>query len=538
MITKNRPGVFPLLLSLMFAFWASGFIYRSSFLAIDGHRYFSLIDDAMISMRYAWNFTHGFGLVWNPGERVEGYSNLLAVLWMAIPSLVLPKSAAVLAMQLSGIPVMLGTAWATMKIARICPPQATARHSTLMAFCAFAGALSYYPLTMWALMGLEQGLLALLINCAVLLSLLYERTQQSRHLVLTALALGMSYLTRNDSLVFAVPIGIFLISTAGTRTSSSRKHLLMAALLYCGFIFGQAGFRYQYYGQLVPNTYTLKLVGMPILERLRNGAGFVGIFLKEVGVLALIVLVGIIRGFSRHKVYLASFMFAAVCYQIYTGGDYSNYWRIMSPAMPVLLVVLLQTVAGIIDAVEASLSAKNLAGVSSSITSLRPNALIVLIAILVGVGINFRFIDEILLKHSLGDDNWNGINTALAINAVTSPMASVGVFRAGVVPYYTGRAAVDFLGKADPYIASLPPDTSGRISATGMTSQPGHNKYDLNYSIKLRRPTYVEGFAWGSQDLAEWANAHYVAVKYDTVELSLLKGSSLVYWNKVTPIGR
>src|SRR6187401_920414 len=37
-------------------------------------------DDALISLRYAQNLLHGNGLVWNPGERVEGYTNFLFVL--------------------------------------------------------------------------------------------------------------------------------------------------------------------------------------------------------------------------------------------------------------------------------------------------------------------------------------------------------------------------------------------------------------------------------------------------------------------------
>jgi arabinofuranosyltransferase len=34
-------------------------------------------DDAFISFRYADHLAHGQGLVWNVGERVEGFSNLL-----------------------------------------------------------------------------------------------------------------------------------------------------------------------------------------------------------------------------------------------------------------------------------------------------------------------------------------------------------------------------------------------------------------------------------------------------------------------------
>jgi hypothetical protein len=44
-------------------------------------------DDAYVSFRYAENLVHGLvhghGLVFNPGERVEGYSNFLWVLLAA-----------------------------------------------------------------------------------------------------------------------------------------------------------------------------------------------------------------------------------------------------------------------------------------------------------------------------------------------------------------------------------------------------------------------------------------------------------------------
>ena len=41
---------------------------------------FGLVDDAYISLRYAANWAGGRGLVFNPGERVEGYTNFLWVL--------------------------------------------------------------------------------------------------------------------------------------------------------------------------------------------------------------------------------------------------------------------------------------------------------------------------------------------------------------------------------------------------------------------------------------------------------------------------
>ena len=42
-----------------------------------------LCDDAFISLRYAGNLARGDGLVYNVGERVEGFTNLLWTLLLA-----------------------------------------------------------------------------------------------------------------------------------------------------------------------------------------------------------------------------------------------------------------------------------------------------------------------------------------------------------------------------------------------------------------------------------------------------------------------
>ena len=116
--TRSRAveGVFIALTCLVFVLWAGLFIRESSFVSSDGVRRFCLADDAMISMRYAWNLAHGSGLVWNPGERVEGITNLLMTLLMATLLLVLSKGAAVLAVQLLGIVFVLLTAFFAWRV--------------------------------------------------------------------------------------------------------------------------------------------------------------------------------------------------------------------------------------------------------------------------------------------------------------------------------------------------------------------------------------------------------------------------------------
>ena len=43
-----------------------------------------VIDDADITFRYSWHLAHGYGLVFNSGQRVEGFTNMTWMLAMAL----------------------------------------------------------------------------------------------------------------------------------------------------------------------------------------------------------------------------------------------------------------------------------------------------------------------------------------------------------------------------------------------------------------------------------------------------------------------
>jgi len=144
---------------------------------------------------------------------------------------------------------------------------------------------------------------------------------------------------------------------------------------------------------------------------------------------------------------------------------------------------------------------------------------------------NLRFIPQMVF-HALPyqtPPNRNNVNIAVAINAVTDPQLSMGVFWAGTLPYYSHRYAVDFLGKSDTYIAHLPP-----VEGTTVNTLPGHNKFDLTYSIINLQPDYVPGFAWGGQDITAEARPLYVHAEYKGVEMYLLKDSRKVNWDLLT----
>lgn len=522
-------------IALSFALWACLFIYRSSFIAIDGKRYFSLFDDAMISLRYAWNFAHGLGLVWNQGQYIEGYTNPLMTLLMSIPARVFDKSSAVLSIQISGIVFMLGIASLTVQISDHLDMDQ--QHRPQFRILSFLCALSYYPLAFWTLEGMETGLLTFLLLLSVVAVLNYTRQPRGLDAAILTVSLALAYLTRPDSAIPAVVILIYLFYETKVSKMDSPIGVGYVAGVYLLVIIALEVFRWNYYGDLLPNTYTLKLVGMPLLTRIGNGLGFVMQFIKEIAVPLMIIGLGLVFNFQRQKLFFISVLASLVCYQIYVGGDAWTYWRILSPAMPIVLVVLVHTLIRIVEFVSHSAAFRTYFLHSAATTSGHfQSFLMLMLAFLALFIVNLRFIWEILPVDEPYETNSNhyGVNVALALNQLTSIDATIGVFTAGGIPYYTDRTAIDFLGKSDRYIAQLAPDLSGRVGFETMNSLPGHNKYDLNYSIKRLKPTYVQMFKWGNQDLSDWQQSYYATVQYKGIWLSLLKDSKAVVWSKIT----
>jgi arabinofuranosyltransferase len=517
-----------------FVAWASLFIYRSSFVGIDGKRYFCLFDDAMISMRYAWNFSHGIGLVWNSGEYVEGYSNPLMTLLMSLSTLVFNKVEAVLAIQILGIIFMLVNAYLIVSIAKHLV-SGLERYRSLFLALAFVSALSYYPLLYWSLMGMETGLLAVLLSLSVLFALKYAEDRRPALAIFLFISLGLAFLTRMDTVVFAVPIFVYAFygRLRTDRSTKSLSFLFAMGGLYALFVMGQELLRWSYYGEWLPNTYSLKVSGIAILTRIINGMDFVVPFLTELYIPLIIAGVATLFAFRKEKLLLVSVFATLVCYQVWAGGDPWEYWRMLSPAVPILLVVGTHEILRAMQAVFASEGFQRYSLRNPIIP--RRYVPVVVVCLLVGGmlwSVNSRFLPEITMlqeAYQMGLNN-NRVNTALAIEQVTTPDATVGVFAAGTIPYYSGRPAIDFLGKSDRRIARLAPNLSGPVTGDStMIYGPGHNKYDLEYSIKELRPTYVEGFRWHRQKVVGWAKSEYVMVKYEGEPLYLLKDSGNVH---------
>lgn len=529
------------IISIGFVIWSASFIYQSSIIGIDGKRYFYLFDDAMISMRYAWNFSHGQGLVWNHGEYIQGYTNLLMTLLMSASTLLFDKSTAALCMQISGIVFMLANAYVSMQIANHFIQDESYELKSFIRVLVFFCTLTYYPLVFWSLMGMETGLLTLLSLLGVLCTLNYIEYKKPQFLLFVSIWFGLAYLTRNDSSIIAVFAWLYIAyEVIGLKASSKGiLHLCAGVGLFALFIFGQAVFQYSYYGELLPNTYYLKLVGMPLAERINNGFGFVKPFLSGIAFILVVSSLYVIAIFRKPSLLLISIGVAAIGYQIFVGGDAFVLWRMLAPSVPFILILFICAIAtsvrAVLNVAKASNYFINHPNLSKKYVA---EASIALVTLIGWLSMNINYLPWIYSAKISGGTKGieYTINTAIAINILTRSDASIGVFHAGVLPYFTDRKAIDFLGKCDRYIARLPPDLSGKISWSGMNSVPGHNKYDLNYSIKTLQPTYVESFKWGSQDLTEWASGKYVKVHIPGGSLFLLKDSPAVLWEKTNSL--
>jgi hypothetical protein len=533
-MTWSRSTLLPGFISGLYLLWSGVFIYHSSFIAINGQRYFSLVDDAMVSMRYAWNFSHGLGLVWNANEHVEGYSNLLMTLIMSVATRLLDKKLAVLSIQIMGIGIVLACAWLTREIAG--EAFKNRPNIRLLQNLSFLSVLFYYPLSYRTLMGMETGLLTTLLLLSLLFTLRWLNNKESNLLYFSAIAGGLAFLTRNDAGVFSALLFLFTFYYVWTDRSEKTPvvKVIIALTIYGVFVIGLLLFRWAYYGSLVPNTYILKVSNIPYQVRINDGVVYVINFARESFLPLLFAILGVIVTRDRIRwIFLALFS-GFIIYVIWTGGDVWYDWRFLMPVLPLLFVLSIAGNSWISEKISERIQVRNHSTLSVLLT--------VGIGMITVVSLLMPFWRYVSFREEIQDTltNHHGTDVAIAINNVTASDAKIGVFLAGVIPYYADRYTVDFLGKSDPYIAQLSPRLPQNIFWLRRITIPGHNKYDLNYSIRKLQPDYIQRFYWSGQNIRGWAIQHYVRLEYKgvmgTITLLVKKDSPFIDWSKGTVV--
>jgi arabinofuranosyltransferase len=301
------------------AVWCAVFIARTVVRAAGTH-YFVLFDDALISFAYARRLAEGHGLNWAlHGAPVEGFTHPL---WVA---LMVPINLLGLPLRLRGLPVQALSAALlvsnTLLIAR-CARRHFSIGGTLDWLPATLATALTVPLNYWALAGMESALQALLTTLAVTLALDITERRENRELALW-LVLALAYLLRMDMTVLAVAVWGFVLWRAG-RPLLRRSPFWRGAGVFVLVVAGYELFRWQYFGDLLPNTYYLKLTGVPLAVRLLRGLVTLVDFGSDNWLLLCCAIAGSLAGwrlFRQAIVLPAAVVVAYALYNVWVGGD-------------------------------------------------------------------------------------------------------------------------------------------------------------------------------------------------------------------------
>ena len=529
--------------NILFGLLVAGYIFygiqyiQKTAIVINGQTYYVLFDDAMISLRYAYNLAHGQGLVWNPGEYVEGFTNPLWVGYMALFHLFpIADNTISVYIQISGLVFLALNLFFVRKIVE----EFTGDLFVMLAAVALTA--FYGPLNIWGLLGMEVSILTLILSVSTWLTL----RSGARFNAWTYILLAVSTLIRIDMLIpFVIIFGVLFVAQPQYR----KRHAIWASGLFILFLGGQTLARYLYYGDVLPNTYYLKVVGWPISLRILRGL-YALIWFTYYSNWAFVLLPLTILLFRRDWKVLLLFtlILGQVAYSVCVGGDawesHGGANRYIALVMPLFFVLFAWTLHELLQKAAASLGSRRAALLGSRIIY----ALIFVIAIL-----NFN----LLLGDWKSIERWQfsrrpdyvagnerNLRLALALQRTTKPGASIAVIGAGTIPYFLpDRFAIDILGKTDRLIAHGPvrlalgiPDVAFFQPGNENRMRPGHMKWNYAHTFGELKPDVIVSLWDETQQEAEPYLRDYVFADLgDKNTVFLRKGSPNILWDKVVP---
>lgn len=490
---------------VLYAFYAGLMIFMSS-VVWEGSRWFCLLDDAMVSMRYARNVASGYGLVWNTGERIEGITNpgwtfVMALVHVFEDNRALTSLYIQLISAVSLVAVQILTAMLAWNITR---------GSAAVTIVATAITAFFYPLNYFSLNGMETGILALILTASILLFL--KNIDRIRFTWLSYLLLGCATLIRMDAAVPLVILGVFGAVTA--EKEKRAKHLVSLFGILVLFIGGQTIARLYYYGSPLPNTYYLKMTGFPLLQRIVRGLIVLWqpilCFFWPVAGMAITVLikcrfqrrsmVSYFGGRYDLRVWTGLILLLLICsgqfaYSAYVGGDawewivYVNRYIVIAvPLLAITWTVCIKELLQELIPTQLLLPVRSAIVFAGAITG-------VFLTNFMGCSKPSLLEAAFLRPARMSVDSEVAIATADRL----SPLAADAVVSsdwAGALPYFLDCYTVDPLGKCDKFIARLEvPKAHWESPRWEAAFYPGHMKWDAEYTLSKYQPDYLV-FRW------------------------------------------
>lgn len=411
-------------------------------------------DDAFISFRYARHLVEGHGLTWNPGERVEGYTNFLWVLLLAggmrlgIDPETFSRGLGIV----SGTAVLVLAGWFASR-------RFGAR--TVVAFLPPALLASNRSFAAWSTGGLETMFFTLLAF-AGLIAFLVERERNLRWPIASSLLLAAATLTRPDGALFVLPLGVLFLVDVVRGTRSLRTALVWAAP-YALIVGAHLAWRHAYYGFWAPNTFYAKVPGL----RWERGLRYLSLFHEDYGVLWLLPLGVLSLALRRDAVPWLLFGTIAlqVVYLAAVGGDRFEF-RLLVSVLPPLYLWLADGTHRLAEIARggrfgrlgqvavACLVGTLLLGMTHA-GSMRPEARAERFEVASVEGVAFYG------RHRARQGR---ILRAWIRRGLLPRDVILATGGAGAVPYYTGWTTVDYRGLNDLVVARTPIDRIGQVA--------------------------------------------------------------------------
>ena len=386
--------------------------------------WFYTVEDAYISFRYVDNFVHGDGLTYNPGDRVEGYTDFLWVILLSIfrPFIEFPALAKKIGFSFGLVTLMLlfFIFWSRKQQRWIGP--------------ASAFILACSPgFQLWSSAGLETSFFIFWLVLGIFIDVRNFKFRSE----LCGFCFGLAVFTRPDGVLFFAG---FLIAKYFQDRQNSIK-LLGYLIGFFACVIPLQMFRLMYYHAWVPNTFWVK-------GKRFQGGGYA--YFKRYLILTGAIILPIAASgiwFCRKSWNFYSYFFPAIIYLIYVyyiGGDWMPMGRFLIPSLPFLAIASMQT----LDQLQFR-SKKIVIGVIVLI-----NGFFSMISFNYDVirGVESHFLDVLKWESHFHED-WKEVGLWMRKQFPASTVISTGL--AGILPYYSGLKNIDRSGLNNSQIAQI-----------------------------------------------------------------------------------
>jgi arabinofuranosyltransferase len=323
------------------------------------------VDDPFISMRFAANLLTRGELSFNPGDKIEGYSNLLHVL----------VHAAVFKLQ-GGVPdaaraidgaalVVFGATLLEALLLGVLALRGRLQGADATAwYCAWVLTMASWPFAFWASAGMETPIEGLFYVAILLATTALPGRGAAASgaplAILGGLLVGVTLL-RFEGVIVAVTIAL-AISVYLVRSRQTRSALFLTVPI----VVAAAAYhlwRIAYFGTLLPNTFVAKATGGSTLARLQAGASYSGGWTAFLGGglgLAAVAL-AVARTWRLGREALARFVedpvrcvagalvLVKVALVVWGGGDWMPGWRMLLPVTPIALFLVFRSLLASVE---------------------------------------------------------------------------------------------------------------------------------------------------------------------------------------------